>query len=425
MRVLTISNMYPPHHFGGYELSCRDVMERFRARGHIVTVLTTTVRVPHVPDDTDANVRRELTFYWDDHVLLSPHLRRRLETERRNQAVLQRALTDTRPDVVSVWNMGAMSLGLLTTITERGIPIVFVVYDDWLVYGPNLDAWTRLFRGRDAIARLVRRLTGVPTTLPDFANAGAYCFLSDYIRRRAVNETGWKPRTSTVVYGGVDTTDFPITTPGARVWSGRLLYVGRIDERKGLHVAVDAVAKLPADTTLEIIGSGDETYAAQLRDRVARLGLGARVTFDRVPREELSERFARADVCVFPVLWDEPFGIVPLEAMACATPVIATGTGGSAEFLEDGANCLLVPRDDAGAIARSVERLAADAALRARLAEGGVRTAARFTIDHLTDELERWHIAAAGRFIEDLPEPRAARKANDATGDDGDRLPTS
>jgi len=79
MRVLTISNMYPPHHFGGYELSCRDVMERFRARGHIVTVLTTTVRVPNVPDDTDANVRRELTFYWDDHVLLSPPLRRRLD----------------------------------------------------------------------------------------------------------------------------------------------------------------------------------------------------------------------------------------------------------------------------------------------------------------------------------------------------------
>jgi hypothetical protein len=63
--------------------------------------------------------------------------------------------------------------------------------------------------------------------------------------------------------------------------------------------------------------------------------------------------------------------------------------------------------------------------LRARLAEGGVRTAARFTIDHLADELERWHIAAAGRFIEDVPEPRAARRANDATGDDGDRLSTS
>src|SRR5205814_5233900 len=79
-RILVITNMYPPHHFGGYELSCRDVVERWRARGHEVAVLTTSMRLPDVADDADADatVRRELRFYWDDHALVTPSIRGRV-----------------------------------------------------------------------------------------------------------------------------------------------------------------------------------------------------------------------------------------------------------------------------------------------------------------------------------------------------------
>jgi phosphatidylinositol alpha-1,6-mannosyltransferase len=69
---------------------------------------------------------------------------------------------------------------------------------------------------------------------------------------------------------------------------------------------------------------------------------------------------------------------VPLEAMASGRPVLATGAGGSAEFLRHGENCLLFsPREDPRALAAAVERLAGDAALRARLREGGFATAER------------------------------------------------
>ena len=71
-------------------------------------------------------------------------------------------IEDAQPDVVSAWNMGAMSLGLLTALVERDVPIVYNVYDDWLVYGPKLDAWTRLFRRRPRLGRMVRARTGVP-----------------------------------------------------------------------------------------------------------------------------------------------------------------------------------------------------------------------------------------------------------------------
>ena len=76
--------------------------------------------------------------------------------------------------------------------------------------------------------------------------------------------------------------------------------------------------------------------SASLRARAAGLDvrfLGAK------PRAELRDVYAAADVVVFPVQWNEPWGLVPLEAMSVGRPVVASGTGGSAEYLRDGENC--------------------------------------------------------------------------------------
>jgi glycosyltransferase involved in cell wall biosynthesis len=110
----------------------------------------------------------------------------------------------------------------------------------------------------------------------------------------------------------------------------------------------------------------------------------------------LHERYGDADVCVFPSEWAEPFGIVPLEAMASGTPVVATGTGGSGEYLVDGDNCVLFQPGDVGGLAEGVRALAGDPALRARLIAGGLATAARLTVDRLADQLEDIHDRAAG-----------------------------
>jgi glycosyltransferase involved in cell wall biosynthesis len=96
-----------------------------------------------------------------------------------------------------------------------------------------------------------------------------------------------------------------------------------------------------------------------------------------------------------------------LEAMACGTPVVATGTGGSGEYLEDRVNCLIVPPGNADALAAAVRTLAADPALRARVIAGGARTAADLTLDRLADTLEEWHVAAAARFASGRPAHRA------------------
>lgn len=401
MRILVLSNFYPPHHFGGYELSCSDVMTRLARRGHDITVLTSNVRVDGVADpvgERDTGIRRDLHMYWNDHALLNPPIRQRWRTERANQRALSQALAASAPDVVSVWNMGAVSLGLLKTVMDLGVPMVFAVCDDWLVYGPRLDAWQRLYLKRPRLGELMSVLGGVPTALPDLGDAGAFCFVSDFTKRRAEQERGAPFSSATVVYSGIERADFPRRPSAPSHWGWRLLYVGRIDERKGIETLIAAVSVLPPATTLEIIGRGDPEFVRKLHAIVQDRGLGDRVLFDVVDRAALAERYWRADVCVFPSEWDEPFGLVPVEAMACGTPVVATGTGGSGEFLVDGFNCLRYTPGDATELAAAVVRLAGDEGLRARLVAGGEQTSAELDTDRLAEVFEAWHLAVTDRF---------------------------
>ena len=95
-----------------------------------------------------------------------------------------------------------------------------------------------------------------------------------------------------------------------------------------------------------------------------------------------------ADALLFCVQWEEPWGLVPLEAMASGALVVATGSGGSGEYLRHEENCLVYsPRDDPAAVAAAVARLAGDARLRARLRAGGRETVDRFSESGFNDEV--------------------------------------
>jgi glycosyltransferase involved in cell wall biosynthesis len=414
VRVLALTNMYPPHSYGGYELSCSDVLRRFGEKGHDVAVLTTTVRKPGVDDahhEPSDRVRRDLLMYWDDHVLVSPAIHRRVAMERHNRNVLEEALAAARPDVVSVWNMGAVSLGLLGLVAERRIPMVLIIEDDWLVYGPLLDAWSRLWKKPyiRPLARLVTAMSGLPTRLPDLGAIGAFCFISETTRRTAQDNTPWSFRTSGLVYLGIEASEFPVPPRDApldrRAWRGELVYVGRLDRRKGIDTAIAALAHLPG-ATLRVIGAGDLSVLTELEALARRLGLADRVTFTSAERRDLAKAYRIADACLFPSTWPEPFGLVPLEAMACDTPVVATGTGGSGEYLRHEGNCLLFPPGDERALAAAVSRLAVDETLRANLVRGGRRTAAALNTDGLSDLLETWHLGAIGGFPDGIPGDR-------------------
>jgi glycogen synthase len=377
VRVLSVGNMYPPHHFGGYELMWEASVRHLEASGHAVRVLTTDFRKPGAREQAvEPGVRRDLRWYWDDHGWPRLSLGARLKLERRNHSILRQELEAFKPDVVAWWAMGGMSLSLVEAVRRAGVPAAGFLLDDWLVYGPQVDGWLRAMQRLPGPARrMVDALTGVPTELR-LGAAARWVFVSDAIRRATV-ASGTHPDSSSLAHCGVDLELFgPVDQ---QAWGGRLLCVGRLDPRKGGEVAIRALTYLP-DATLRFVGEGDERFASDLRALARDLGLADRVEFVTRERRELPAEYSRADAVLFCVQWEEPWGIVPLEAMAVGRPVIASGTGGSAEFLAHESNCLLyAPRDSASALASAVSRVAADEQLRARLREGGFKTARRIS----------------------------------------------
>jgi glycosyltransferase involved in cell wall biosynthesis len=294
--------------------------------------------------------------------------------------------------------MGAMPLQLVTSLARGDVPVVLVVCDDWLWYGPNIDPWTKAFVAHPRRAVVVERLTGVPARLPDDLDERVTgVFVSDRTLELVRERTRWQFSSSYVVPSGIDRADFPVTSPPdePRSWNGRLLCVGRVDPRKGFATAVRALPHLPG-MTLDVVGRADPLHRNELDQLAHDLAVADRLRFDVVPRTALRDRYAAADALLFPSTWDEPFGLVPLEAMACATPVVAVASGGAADYLVDGSNALVVPPGDEVALSRAVHRLAADPELRLRLVRAGLETAEEYTTDRYALELEKIHAAAVG-----------------------------
>ena len=373
--------MYPPHDLGGgYEITWRSWVSYARERGDSVRVLTTDWRRAELGPDTelDPDVHRELRWYWRDHEFPKVSIRERIRLERHNAAVLERHLGQLQPDAVAWWGMGGMSLSLVERVRRAGLPAVGVVGDEWLRWGPRVDAWTRPFRGRGKLlAGVAERLTRLPARV-ELDTAAVWIFNSEAVREKALAANPKLART-TVAHPGIDAQLFGTPAP-EESWQWRLLYVGRIDPRKGVHLAVETLPHLPAAATLRILGTGDDSYVTELRTLAESLGVRERVTFSEARREEIPGVYAAADAVLFPVQWEEPWGLVPLEAMGVGRPVVASGTGGSREYLRDGRNCLIfAPRDSPLALAEAIKRLGSSAQIRSHLREEGLKTAARFS----------------------------------------------
>jgi glycosyltransferase involved in cell wall biosynthesis len=150
----------------------------------------------------------------------------------------------------------------------------------------------------------------------------------------------------------------------------RLLFVGNLIRRKGLHTLLSALSELPENAfTLDIVGSMemDAGYAAAIRRQIATLHLEPTVRLHGTLGEaELVAQFRRANALVLPSSY-EGFGIVYLEGMSFGLPAIATTAGAAGEIIDDGQTGLLVPPEDPQALAACLRRLAADRELLVRM----------------------------------------------------------
>jgi D-inositol-3-phosphate glycosyltransferase len=171
----------------------------------------------------------------------------------------------------------------------------------------------------------------------------------------------------------------------------RVVVVTRLVERKGVGDVVAALPRLPG-VELVVAGGGeaarlgDDPEARRLTALADEFGVRDRVELrGRVEREEVAPLLRSADVVVCSP-WYEPFGIVPLEAMACGRPVVASTVGGLIDTVVEGVTGLHVPPRRPDRLAEAIGRLLEDDALRVRLgAAGAERARARYTWTRVAD----------------------------------------
>ena len=218
--------------------------------------------------------------------------------------------------------------------------------------------------------------------------------LSERIRAEAI-ACGFREDQAVIVRNGVDTRRFAPASPALRaaareslgLRNGELafLYVGRLVQRKGVDVLLNALPLCGPAARARVFVVGDGEKAAEWRSLAQDLGVAGRVTFAG-EQDDVAPFLAAADAFVFPSRL-EGLPNALLEAMACGLPSIATRIGGCIDVMTDDAG-ILVGSDDARALAAAMDRLA-DAGERARLGDAARRRVqSAFAFDVTAERLQ-------------------------------------
>lgn len=206
----------------------------------------------------------------------------------------------------------------------------------------------------------------------------AAVYVSETTRRDAERLAG--PRPSVVARPAGDRFDPRIVeeTIAARAERDpfRVLFVGSLVPRKGLHDLLDGLSRVSSDWRLSVVGAEtDRDYARQVGRQALRLEIAESVEFEgRLSDEELADRYSESHLLAVPSTY-EGYGIVYLEGMGFGLPPLATTAGGANELVTHGEDGWLVPPGDPTAIAKAVETLAND---RQRLGEMGLAARRRY-----------------------------------------------
>lgn len=375
--MLVVSNLFPPHYLGGYELACADVAASLRRRGHEVRVVCGMHGVDKA-GESDGAFR---ALDWRRDPLHPPATS--LVRQYRNIRVLAGEIRRFRPDLVHVFNFSGLGILALSWLHRHsGVPVVHDISDLWLpTSAVGLDSgreWLACPSSTPVWGALKRRLFRAWIDL-------GLDFRRSYFRSRFLNiqhaRGGLCPGDLPFIHHGIPFHEIPRRVANA---SG-IVFCGRLDRDKGVDVLVRACARIAAagrTVRLTLLGGGDEAYVESLRSLVAEAPESLVVEFaGRVPREEALRRVAEHAVYAFPVIWDEPFSIGLVEAMAAGMPIVSTLTGGSPEILQDGNNCLVARVGDDSSLAEGLSKLLDDPALATRLG-----AEARNSVEHLDFE---------------------------------------
>lgn len=279
----------------------------------------------------------------------------------RYQRKLRRRLRQLRPDVI---HSNGAKTHLLGALAKPGSALLIWHLHDYLEKRTAMRVLLRCVLSRCSMIIAVSR--SIATDARKALPGGP----SPAVIHNAVDAGVFTPHGAVLDLAGLSGLPPPAT--GAM----RVGLVATFAHWKGHEVFLQAAASVVGTHRFYVVGGpiyaagGSQWSLDELRVRAAALGVADRVGFTGFV-EDVPAAMRGLDVVVHASTEPEPFGLVILQAMACGRPVIVTAVGGACELIEPGENALAVPAGNSAALARAIERLAAEPALRARLVEAG------------------------------------------------------
>jgi phosphatidylinositol alpha-mannosyltransferase len=363
VKIGIVSQSYYPR-YGGVTEHVHNTAIELRRRGHQVTIITSHFRRGEAPSDPEVErIGYNLLIPFNGAfvdlavgIRLRSQLRRLLKRHDFDILHTHAPLVPTLP-LIAVETAECPQVGTFHTTS-----------------GPSrlIEAFLGPLAAR--MRRLDARIA-VSETARDFA---ARYFPGEYL----------------VIPNGVDTERFHPSVEPFPEWRDpdrvNVLFVGRLDPRKGVQVLLDALPELIARTggRARLLVVGDSYLRGRFQASVAPAARAHVHFLGHVPGRDLPRWYATGDVFVSPALGHESFGIVLAEAMAAGRAVVASDIPGYRSVVQPGVNGVVSPPGDVPALAAAIAMLVEDPERRAALARSGRARALEFAWPHVTDRIE-------------------------------------
>ena len=380
MRLLLITNLYPPQELGGYGRCMADFAWGLQQRGHTLQVLTSDA--PYLgpssegPSSEPVDRRLELKggFQGGVYQLQDPAARAAIDAN--NYAVLKQWLSHQDWDGILLGNLDLLGTELLSPLLESGLPLLHHIGFVTPPYPPEQ----------------------MPPRGSNYRMLTASASVRQYLK-----DAGMDVEDATVIYPGARVDLFgearlgrplPPAPDGTAARPLRVCFAGLQMGSKGPHTLLEALLQLKRKGLaihLMIAGGAFQAdYAQQLRQFCTTHQLNEHVNFlPQLNRDQLARFFQLNHVCVFSSIHPEAFGIVAAEAMASGLALVSTGVGGASEVFEDGISGLHYPAGSSEDLAERLARLARDPALLQRLQRAGEqRVRSQFSVNASVLQLE-------------------------------------
>jgi len=352
MKILTVTNYYPPHFIGGYEIACQETMDFLKKQGHEVVVVTSDYQKPDIKED---GILRDmhLTNYNK-----ASRVQKKID-EYHNYKVLRDAIKNTKPDLIYFWSLRGVGLSVIRAAQKQNIAKVFEIGDFWM-YG-------YMQKG----SKLKQK---IKSFLPFSNNQNIQI-------TPTICVSTWIAKEMRKTYKTDKTYIYPNATslPKKKICKNnqniRFVFAGRIDEEKGLDLAIDALntfaLKHPDSTfSFDIYGGGEQAYTDKCKALAKPIASMVNFKGKVESREEI---YSSASVLLMPTRMREPFGLVIIEAMAHGCAVIATDAYGPAEIIDHEENGLLFDIQDPSDLLAQIEQVYFNSEYLDKLQENGYR----------------------------------------------------